>query len=221
MTASRFLSRLAIGVAASLLAMQAWSAAVLIQPANGKDSQIVNGALADTNLGNNGFVIDNWSGNLRGIGLIEFDLSAYAGMSVSSATFSLFHMFNADPGTTFNVFRITSGWDENTVTFNTAPSFEPVAVASLTIPDVGINLYRDWDVTAVVNGWLGGAYGNFGLWIEEIPVQGSGVAYFASSDNANGNGPRLAMDVPEPASLALVALALMAATGASRAARRR
>jgi len=225
MTTLKFVAA-ALSLALAAAAGSAFAAPVIIQPANGKDAQIVDGNLGTNNLGNSQFVMDNWAGNNRAIGLVEFDLSAYAGSTVTDAKFGLFHLFNGSAGTTYNVFRVTSAWDESTVTFNTAPSINAVAAATLTIGDTLTDVYREWDLTALVNGWLAGTFANFGIWIEEVPIAGAGVAYFASSDYAGagagtGTDPYLkfntgASGVPEPTTLLLVGAALMAAGAARR-----
>lgn len=225
MTSFKFAAA-ALSLALSAAVGSAFAAPVTIQPADGKDTQIVDGSVAGTNLGNSQFVIDNWVGNLRAIGLVEFDLSAYAGSTVTDAKFGLWHLFNGSLGTTYNVFRVTSAWDENTVTFNSAPTIDALAVATLTIGDALSDVYREWDLTALVNGWLAGTYANFGIWIEEVPIGGTGLAYFASSDYTGpGAGPgtdpylkfnTAASGVPEPTTLLLVGAALMAAGAARR-----
>jgi hypothetical protein len=66
-------------------------------------------------------------------------------------------------------------------------------------------VYRNWNVTGVVAGWVAGSYANHGMWIEEIPVAGSGIAYFSSSDEVQAQRPILTVDytegqgvIPEP-----------------------
>ena len=124
-------------------------------------------------------MIVNWSDNYRSIGLIQFDLSALpAGAMVSSATLSLFHGSNGNNGSQYDIFRVTSAWDESTVTFDTAPTFDPTAVSSLIIADNNYGLFRDWDITSLLLGWTDASFANYGMWIEEVPVQGSATAYF-------------------------------------------
>lgn len=207
----------AVALATSAVWTCAVAAPVTIQPADGKDTQIVDGNNAGQNFGNYTFVMDNWAGNNRSIGLLEFDLSAYTGASVTSAKMGLYHTFNAQAGSTYSVYRVTSAWNEATVTYSSAPTYDPTAVASLTINDMLVDVYREWDLTTLVSGWLSGAYANYGLWIEEVPVAGSGSAYFYSSDSNVANvDPYLKMDVttnrvPEPGTLLLVGAALAVA----------
>jgi hypothetical protein len=199
------------GLAATvfLLAFTASAAAapIVIQPDDGKDAEINSGS-PGSNLGSNEFLTLNWINNFRSIGLVEFDLSSIApGSVINSAQLSLFHQINTQSNAQYDIFRVTSPWLESTVTFNTAPSFDPIAVSSLTFSgNPGVR--REWDVTAVVQGWVSGAFANYGLWIEEIPVQGAATAYFSSSDGLSGREPRLTVDataaVPEPMSLLLM-----------------
>jgi hypothetical protein len=188
----------------------AQAASIVLKPdaTAGKDAEINNGS-PNINRGFDNDVVINWGDGSRSIGLIEFDLSAIApGSTVNSATLSLFHEFNFETNARYDIFRVTSPWVESTVTFNTAPSFDPTAVASLTFSG-NQGVYRNWDVSSVVQGWVNGSFANFGLWIEEIPVQGTANAYFSSSDNIFDKRPILTIDaaptaVPEPTSLLLL-----------------
>jgi len=186
-------------------------------PTDGKDAQISNGSTSDDNFGTYNDLIINWLGNLRSIGLIEFDLSVIpSNATINSAELSLFQKNNSNQNVyTYDLFRVTSSWDESTVTFNSSPSFDTTAVASLLIPDGNRNLYRNSeDITSLVSGWVDGTYDNYGMWIEEIPIQGSAYAYFGSSDDIEGQRPifranySVPKPVPEPTTLALFGLGL-------------
>jgi hypothetical protein len=193
---------------------------IALQPngAAGKDAEI-NSEFPDAATGLfETYLIVHWAGNARSIGLIEFDLSGIpSGSTISSATLSLFHHANSCLGCEYDVFQVITSWAEATVTFNTRPLLHPVPVASLVIGDSATQVFRSWDVTSLVSGWVSGAFTNDGMSIEEVPVMGSAAVYFASSDNPTAaNWPTLTIDytaavaaVPEPGTLALFGISLL------------
>ncbi|MDD1620868.1 MAG: DNRLRE domain-containing protein [Methylococcaceae bacterium] len=201
-------------VLSGFAASSAHATPIVLQPADGKDTQLANDILGDDNW-NTLDLIMNWSDNLRSIGLLEFDLTGIpSGLTVNSATLSLFHWGNENAGITYSIFRVTSPWDEDMVTFNTAPSIDPTEVASLTINDNNTGVYRDWDITSLVAGWMNASYANYGLWIEETPIQGEGSAYFYSSEQGLSTAPRLTISaVPLPAAVWLFGSGLLGVLG--------
>src|SRR5438046_3167702 len=72
-------------------------------------------------------------------------------------------------GTTIDVFRNTSAWNESTVTFNTKPSTAGGAVYSLNIGDGAAGVFRSWDLTSVVQDWVNGTFANLGLTLKKSP----------------------------------------------------
>lgn len=96
----------------------------------------------------------------------------------------------------------------------TASATSPVAVVSV----AGGNVDYAWDVTALVNQWITGAASNHGLIVATL---GSPIPRFCSMENAGGGVATLSFSaVPEPSSLLLAAVGLIA-VGASRFFRRR
>jgi hypothetical protein len=211
-----FLCLLFINVSKPVLA-----ASITLQPGppDGKDAEIADGVLSSSrNYGNDNTLIANRAGNDRSIGLIEFDIGSIPkNAAVISATLSLYHRDNPDLGSRYDVFRVTSVWDEATVTFDTAPTFHPTAVDTMIIRDSRLG-FREWDVTNLVFGWLDGTYSNFGMWIEEIPVGGSAVAFFHSSDFGGVlHRPKLSVEyVPLPAAVWLFGSGLIGLIGLAR-----
>ncbi len=193
----------------SLVFVQPSSAlTVTLQPGiEGKDAHL----RANSPLDNFGGYVDltvNWADQSPDKGLLEFDLSSVAGVTVTGATLSLYHSSNGGNGATFDLFRNTSAWDEGTVTWDTAPTYDPVAASSLNIADGFTSVWRDWDVTALVQGWITGTNDNYGMTISRID-QPNSVVYFASSDYTIGYGPKLTINyeanvVPEPSTYLLL-----------------
>jgi len=177
-----------------------------------KDAQIVNdnGTKANSNY-QSPYLITNWTNNYRSIGLIQFDLGDIPNdVEIVSASLSLFHHSNSSLNSQYDLFRVTSDWDELGVTFNTAPTHEAIASASMVISDISTRVFRSWDITSLVSGWISGAFENYGMWIEEAPIQGSATAQFFSSDNGpfghSSQRPKLTIEyatVPEPNTLLL------------------
>jgi hypothetical protein len=191
-------------------------------PADGKDANIWIG-VPNTNLGNYEYLTVNEApfdpSLLQNFGLIEFDLSSLTGSSVVSAKLTLFQEFTDAAGAVFDLFRNTSPWDEHTVTWNTRPSIDSTRVASLQL-DFIPSIYRDWDVTAVVQGWVSGLYPNYGLTIARTDASNP-LAWFASSDHAvAADRPMLTLEIsdapppdPAPASTPAPSGLILAVTG--------
>lgn len=199
--------------AAALLATPARAVVVHLQPGEtaSKDAEI-NTVIPGQN-NNSNMLIINWgfaeddprNGEpTRSVGLLQFDLSGLSeDATVNTAELTLYQAVNSfNSGIQYDIFRITSDWNENTVTFNSAPTFDPVAVASLTIPDNNVGVFRSWDITGLAQGWVNGDFANYGMWIEEVPIEGPGTAYFSSSsatvgftnEAAPANRPMLSLD---------------------------
>ena len=92
-------------------------------------------------------------------GLYRFDISSIpSGASIIRATFYLFYnkWTSTNPaGRMLNFYRITSDWNEDTVTWNTAPTYNPVASAFSPVP-VTVNVWMEWDVTSDIQEFVSG-----------------------------------------------------------------
>lgn len=126
----------------------------------------------------------NWANEAPNAGLIEFDLSSVVNLDISSATLSLFHGYSSDHGGTYDLHENLDPWSESTVTWNNSPSFSSSPVATTTIPDNLVDVWRDWDITSSVDKWLTDPSSNFGLRLMREDHIGPS-AYFASSDVGN------------------------------------
>lgn len=159
----------------------------------------------------------NWWDSSADAGLVNFDLSVYAGQSVSNATASFYHQWNSTPGAVFGLYRNLSAWAGATLTWNNAPAYDLNPVATLNIGDSNQGVWRSFDITSTVNGWLSGDYANYGLRLQRID-QPNSVTYFKGAFD-DAYRPRVDLTlapVPEPETNALMALGLLAVGVARR-----
>lgn len=146
------------------------------------------------------FLTVNWWDGDPNVGLIQFDLSAYAGMAVGSATLNLYHQYNDGQGALFNLYQNTSAWNSSISSWSSLPTHSASPVAQLSISDSSENLWRMLDVTAAVNAWTSGSLANYGFTLERVD-QGNPYIYFSAS-----SGPTLDITaaVPEPETYAML-----------------
>ena len=82
--------------------------------------------------------------------------------------------------------RITTDWDESTVTWNSfGGMYDPGVVGSFVADGYG---QRTIDVTGLVQGWLDGAYPNYGLLLEQGQTDRT---IYRSREHLIGPGPKL------------------------------
>lgn len=127
--------------------------------------------------------------------LLEFyDLSSIpATATVSSATLYLYVGYNDyGDGSTFGLERVTSSWNNATVTYNTAPT--TTYVSSFTI--TGDYYWKSKDITTIVDGWHESSFNNYGLFFDSFPASGDGEVYFDEYDEANNPYIRVVYSLP-------------------------
>jgi hypothetical protein len=180
-------------------------------------------------------------------GLLSFDLSSIK-VPVASATLKIlqasnvFYAFQSPPppmpggpAGSYNIYGNTSAWQQNTVTWNTKPSVNPVSVATLALTQFNTG-WQSWDVTSLVNAWITGSSTNFGLTIGRSDPGTpsvflmSGPAYLPTPPgSASPQGfpadqflPELILNTnavataPEPASLIMAGIAALGLIGYRR-----
>lgn len=59
------------------------------------------------------------------------------------------------------IHRITSSWDESTITYNTFPSYSDPVYRKLN----ATTGWNTWDIKEIVQGWVNGSYANYGVYI--------------------------------------------------------
>ena len=159
----------------------------------------------------------NMAGEEENVGLMQLDLSAYPGYSVSSAVLNAFHDINPTPGAVFGIFRNTSPWRGVTSDWDSRPTYDPAPVSTLTIPDAATGVFRSFDNQPLLQGWMDGSIPNYGMSVRRNDDPNP-VAYCVSGgDLAGERMPNVVFTisaVPEPGG-ALMLLAGLAVLGAS------
>jgi hypothetical protein len=154
----------------------------------------------------------NWSPESKNIGLLQFDLSAYASFS-GTATLNLFHSWNdgnvLGQNAVFNLYQNTSPWDSTIDEWADRPSYNPTPAATLTIGDSNTFLWRSVDVTAAVLSWTSGAMANYGFTLERIDQENPYIYFVAEGESETGDNLRptltlVTAPVPEPETYAMM-----------------
>jgi hypothetical protein len=153
-----------------------------------------------------GYLTVNYTDGTFNYGLLQFDVSSFLS-PIADATLELFHRFN-QTSATFGLFNNTSAWDQNTVTFNTAPSHDPTSVSQLLITDAE-GSYESFNVTSIVNQWISGSVTNDGL--SFIRTDDTNPVLYFDATNSQGDGPLLEIDAaatPLPATWTMMLIGL-------------
>jgi len=98
-------------------------------------------------------------------GLIKFDLSSIPkNVTIYYAYVKLYLYGRGDhnpTGRPLNMYRATSDWDEETVTYNTQPSYASQPTTYTKVPPSN-GVWMEWNVTSDVKNFTKGNYHNFG-----------------------------------------------------------
>ena len=99
---------------------------------------------------------------------LKYDLSGVpADATIISARMKVYDYYHNDNGAkgTTNISRITTEWDDNSVSWNNQPSWEGTYLSANVSPP-GVGKWSDWDITTLVQMWLDGTYPNYGVYIK-------------------------------------------------------
>lgn len=114
----------------------------------------------------------NWENDI----LIKFDLSSIPQSSpIIPATLYIYYFYwtsNNPAGRELDLYRVTSDWDESTVTWNTQPTTEFLPTSYSIVPAT-THSWMTWDVTSDVQASVDGQAINYGWKIMDTTTWGS------------------------------------------------
>ncbi|HEX5052815.1 MAG TPA: DNRLRE domain-containing protein [Planctomycetota bacterium] len=102
-------------------------------------------------------------------GHVQFDLTPVVGLGVPQRVRLFWYQSHSSAAgcLAVNLHRITAPWAENTVTWNNKPSHDPSVAASACVGDSFSLGWKQFDVTALAQGWLAGTFANLGMVIRD------------------------------------------------------
>lgn len=161
----------------------------------------INKPFPDNNYGS-GYELKSWLSfvdpDWRYYMFVEFDVSPYAGKTISYAELRLYCYELGNYYSYVRAYRRLSAWDENTATWNNVnPTSDYTVTGRLTPFQSNTTGWHLYDATEMVNGWLNNTYPNYGLQLfggssSAVPTQ------YYSSENPNSLGPELVLFINDP-----------------------
>ena len=176
-----------------------------VQPGadGGKDANLLSCVACGYNTRNFGtqveFDASAWTNNSNDSnirGLIYFDLSVISPTATITSAKLSFYAYNSPAngahskisGSNASVLRkVTSAWDESTVTWDTQPSTSELNQVTLVESTSETEDYIDIDVTLLVKDMVKTPAGNFGLMLKLQTESSYRQLIFASSDNTDAS----------------------------------
>ncbi|MFI9811388.1 DNRLRE domain-containing protein [Saccharothrix variisporea] len=122
--------------------------------------------------------------------LVKFDTSVVpAGTALTSAKLRLYYDSELHTGANSNVHevrRVTSGWSEDSVTWNSInAAFAEAGLSTATKQANASNVWHEWDVRNIAQQWVSGSSPNFGLMVKSTDeTLGRGGAIYQAAEFA-------------------------------------
>lgn len=169
------------------------------------DDAYISAPIPDTNLGDypymgirNGGYGNFWAAQ----SVVKFDLTTIPlNVLITSAKLYIYYYDygdNSPAGRPLTIYRFTSNWDEETITWNFRPANAPEASSSTDVP-ASPGTWIIWDVKDDVQDFVSGK-GNYG-WIikDETYFEGAGIPdlYCSQKERGDGNPPYLEVEYAE------------------------
>jgi Collagen triple helix repeat (20 copies) len=127
------------------------------------------------------------------ISFVQFNLSSLPPNTgtnlVNKATLRLFVSGITAPGT-FDVYLVTKSWNENTVTYTSAPTLGPIVASAVSAAATTKNNFIEVDITSALQAWLGGTQ-NYGIALVPSPLSTISVTFCSKEDTTLSHEPQL------------------------------
>jgi len=157
--------------------------------------------------------------NKESVGLLKFDLSFIpTGSTINSAYLSLYANTNSSNGingspmhgnNASNLERVTSTWDENTVTWNTRPTTTTVNQILLPTSTSPTQDYPNINITGFAQFWAQNPSQNYGMELDMITTSALTSMIFASSDQSDPTkAPKLVICYSPPCATPTITIGL-------------
>ncbi|MDJ0807592.1 MAG: cadherin-like domain-containing protein, partial [Gammaproteobacteria bacterium] len=154
-----------------------------------QDSYIDTGN-SSANYGSAGFLVVDRSGANEGDqqALLEFDLGSIAAGSTINGAYLVMEATGTTGAFPVYAYEITQAWDEATVTWDTAPTYNNSSITKLSLTGIG---EHSWEITSLVQSWLDIPANNYGILLgsEEL-----GTTTFTYDSREGTNVPQLVIN---------------------------
>ena len=99
------------------------------------------------------------------------------------------------------VYKVTSAWDDSTITWNLQPTSATTSEYVLTVPAAVTNNFAPWDIDDLVQGWIDGSIANYGVVLKDIDETTTKACkgFYASDWGTAGQRPKLVISYFDPA----------------------
>ena len=167
------------------------SGTTVLQPGSEGQDSYVYSSYPSTNYGNSAYIYaGKVSSSQTYRGLLEFDLASIpADAVVDQATLTLYCRKLSTASATLYLYRVTKGWGESSVTWNSQPATGSQVEGTLNLATSRYQA-KEVELTALVQAWVEGSQVNQGVMVKEGGSTAYGQCYSSDTGTA-GYRPKL------------------------------
>lgn len=171
-------------------------------PADGKDAHVEE-VIPDTNLGPSDKIwVGEWGGGQLNRAYLQFNLSSIPTTAVVlDAELGLYyHNSSGAQPVDIGAHKVTSVWNDGTITWNAQPTSAPIQEYVLTVPAAPTNSFVFWSIDDLVQGWSDGSIANYGVVLKDIDetITKACKGFYASDLGTAARRPKLVVSYYDP-----------------------